>query len=157
MPKFAFTPALTIIAVTKNGITLNAKSDVCITHVNHPLNAGFDLSAFSGFDCRQIAPGQFYLVGDVVLPELTNVTFTDQSHGTAMIELNGGNYLTVLASLTGADLNETGLQARSAIQTRLGHVAVNLKLCDNGASIIAPRSFSAAIYSDLAEAISIFG
>lgn len=157
MPKFAFTPALATQDVSQYGMTLSAKNDARITHVNHPLTEGFDLSAFAGLDCRRIAPGQFYVVGAAALPELSSVTLTDQSNGTALIELKGGNYLAVLSSLTGADLSDSRFSAGSAIQTRLGHVSCNLTLNDNGVSIIAPRSFAEAVWSDISEAMSIFG
>jgi heterotetrameric sarcosine oxidase gamma subunit len=157
MPKFAFTPALATQDVSQHGMTLSAKADARITHVNHPLTEGFDLSAFAGLDCHRIAPGQFYVVGEATLPELNLVTLTDQSNGTALIELKGGNYLAVLSSLTGADLSDTRFNAGSAIQTRLGHVSCNLKRDGNAVSIIAPRSFAEAIWSDITEAMTIFG
>jgi heterotetrameric sarcosine oxidase gamma subunit len=157
MPKFTFSPALAKSDVTSHGMVLSVSHTAEVFHVNHPVREGFDLSAFSGLDCRQIAPGQFYVVGAENLPQIDNVTVTDQSHGTALIELKDGNFLAVLASLTGADLGDSRLSNRTAIQSRLGHVSCNLKLVENGVSIIAPRSFADAIWSDLSEAMRLFG
>ena len=137
-----------------HGLTLDWEPQARITHVN---KTGTAPPAFTGLDCRPIAPGQFYIVGDVPATADPSLTLTDQSHGSVVLHLKGEKSEVVLTSLSGADLTAEGFARRGAIQTRLGHLSVNVKRTPDGFSIIAPRSFVQSIWDDIESAMRIFG
>lgn len=137
-----------------HGLTLEWQPEARITHVNH---SGSASSAFADIDCRPIAPGQFYVVGDFPAVTDPSVTLTDQSHGSVLLSLRGEKSEIVLSSLSGADLTAEGFARRTAIQTRLGHLSVNVKRTADEFSIIAPRSFVRSIWDDIENAMRIFG
>lgn len=146
-----------------NGLVLDWNANACITHINLS-HAVKDLPAlYAGMDCRPIAPGQFYVVGE--LPESSDqaVTRTDQSHGAVLLCLQGETSEQVLSSLTGAELSIDAFARRPAIQTRVGHISVNLKRLPDafpmpgGFSIIVPRSFVSSVWHDIEDAMRLFG
>lgn len=137
-----------------HGLILEWQPEARITHVNQ---SGTASPALSEFDCRPIAPGQFYVVGDFPAMVDPSVTLTDQSHGNVLLSLRGEKSEIVLSSLSGADLTAEGFARRTAIQTRLGHLSVNVKRTVGGFSIIAPRSFVQSIWDDIENAMRIFG
>lgn len=137
-----------------HGLTLGWEPRARITHVSQSATAS---PAFTGLDCRPIAPGQFYVVGDVPATTDPSVTMTDQSHGNVLLHLKGQKSEVVLSSLSGANLTAEDFARRGAIQTRLGHLSVNVKRTPDGFSIIAPRSFVQSIWDDIESAMRIFG
>jgi len=137
-----------------HGLTLSWEPEARITHVNQ---SSAVLQAFAGLDCRPIAPGQMYVVGDVPNVADASATLTDQSHGSVLLHLKGEKSEVVLSSLSGANLTVEGFARRVAIQTRLGHLSVNVKRTSDGFSIIAPRSFVQSIWDDIESAMRIFG
>lgn len=140
-----------------NGMLLDWDVNAQIAHINVSHSVAELPSLFAGLDCRAIAPGQFYLVGE--LPDMTDpsVTLTDQSHGTVLLRLKGEKCEDVLSSLSGADLTVAAFERRPSIQTRLGHISVNLTRADSEVSIIVPRSFVVSVWDDIEEAMHIFG
>lgn len=158
MLKFELTTALPADKrVSVNGQVLDWDATARITHVNLA-DAGQSLPAdFAGFDCRQIAPGQYYVVGDVPAFTRSDITLTDQSHGTVLVGLHGENSEQVVSSLTGADLSAEAFARRPSVQTRLGHISVNLKRLPDGFSMIVPRSFVDSVWHDIEDAMKIFG
>lgn len=158
MLKFEQTPALPLDKrAAINGLVLDWDAAARISHVNFADAAQALPADFSKFDCRWIAPGQYYVVGDLPAATEHNVTLTDQSHGTVLICLSGENSEQVLSSLTGAVISSEAFECRPSVQTRLGHISVNLTRLQNGFSIIVPRSFVLSVWSDIEDAMRLFG
>ena len=74
-----------------------------------------------------------------------------------MLGLCGENSEQVLSSLTGAVISSEAFECRPSVQTRLGHISVNLTRLQNGFSIIVPRSFVLSVWSDVEDAMRLFG
>lgn len=140
-----------------NGLVLDWDATASISHVNFADAAHLLPAAFAVSDCRWLAPGQYYVVGDVPSGLSQNVTVTDQSHGTVLLRLIGENSERVLSSLTGAVISAEAFEHRPSVQTRLGHISVNLTRLPNGFSIIVPRSFVLSVWSDIEDAMRLFG
>lgn len=158
MLKFDQTPALPLDKrATINGLTLDWDANARIRHLNLADAAQLLPAGFAASDCRWIAPGQYYVVGEVPSELLQNATVTDQSHGTVLLRLTGENSERVLSSLTGAIISVEAFERHPSVQTRLGHISVNLTRLPAGFSMIVPRSFVLSVWSDIENAMRLFG
>ncbi|PBB28975.1 sarcosine oxidase subunit gamma family protein [Mesorhizobium sp. WSM3882] len=134
-----------------------------------------DLSSFihpilpSGMSSvRNVAPGQWFIVGDDTLSAAAVDEFSqrlspyanviDQSHGRVRIAITGGNAAAVLAKGTGADLGVLAFPVGCSTATLIGHIAAHLtRLGEDEFEIAVLRSFAEGMWDDLTDMSSEFG